>query len=269
MSIRDAWAAKWLSAHRGAVAGALLLALALWEVGILVHAHHAEPADSHWRRAAAAVATARESGDLIVFAPDWADPLARMYAGDMMTVDQAARMDAARYGRIWELSIRGARSPETRDLGPAVYDETFGQVRVRRWQRRAPVVTWDLRATAKLLEVDFTPRLCVPINIERRQPGVLDAGTVRLGRQLSVYAGLSDFRSRKENRSYADLRVYVDDRDVTRAVVGNESGWLRLPPATLTPGDHHVVFVASVDPDRGKKDPSHLSLCVMAESYDE
>ena len=176
-------------------------------------------------------------------------------------------MDATRYGRIWELSIRGARSPETRELGRPVYDETFGEVRVRRWERQAPVVTWDLRAKARLLEVDFTPRLCAPVTIGR-SPGILDAGTVRLGRHLSVYAGLSDFRSRKENRSYANLRVFVDDRDVTWATIGNESGWLHLPPATVTPGDHRLVFEAKVDPDRGAKNPGHLSLCVMAESYE-
>jgi hypothetical protein len=250
------------------VLGGALLLVATWEAGTLFYARAATPGDGDWRRAAAAIQAAHRPDDLIVFAPGWIDPLARKYVGDLMTVGQVARMDAARYGRIWEVSIRGERAPETRDLGRPAIDRSFGRVRVRQWTREAPAVTWDLLPRAKLLEVDFTPRMCVPVTIPPTEPGIIDAGTVRLGKRLSVYAGLSDFRSRKENWSYAKLRVYVDDKDATQGSIGNESGWLHLPVAELAPGEHRLVFEATVDRERGKKNASTLSLCLMAESYE-
>jgi hypothetical protein len=258
---------KWLGAHRGVVLGGALLLLAAWEVAVLLHAKAATPSDGDWRQAAAAVSADHKPGDLIVFAPAWVDPLARMYVGDLMTVEQVARMDAERYGRIWELSIRGEDAPETHGLGRPVFDRSFGRVRVRRWERQAPQVIWDLMPRAKLLEVDFTPRMCVPITIPPTEPGEIDLGTVQLGSRLSVYAGLSDFRSRKENYSYAKLKVFVDDQDATQGSIGNDSGWLHLPVAKIDPGEHRLVFEATVDKDHGAKDYSHLSLCVMAESY--
>lgn len=263
-------AVRWISVHRGAIAGVALLVLAVWEIVVLWRAHAGVPAETDWRRAAAAIQTSHQRGDLILFAPGWIDPLARVYVGDLMTVEQAARMDATRYGRIWEVSIRGARSPETRGLGRPAFDETFGEVRVRQWTRPAPAVTWDLRARAKLLEVDFTPRLCVPVSVGAagRPPVRMDVGTARLGGRLAVYAGLSDFRTRKENRSYAKLRVLVDEQEVAAGVIGNESGWKRVGGGAVAPGEHKVVLEATTDPTRGEKKPQHLSLCVMAESYE-
>ena len=75
-----------------------------------------------------------QPGDLIVFAPRWNDPVGRLHLGDLIPVEMAGRLDGERYGRIWELDIRGARAPETRGLTAAeVHD--VGGVTVRRFER--------------------------------------------------------------------------------------------------------------------------------------
>jgi hypothetical protein len=234
----------------------LLLALAVWEIAELIHVARAAPTARDWQQARAAVDEQFQRGDLLVFAPTWVDPLARMYFGDLMSVDDAARMDAARYGRVWEISIRGASSPDA--TGTTAFDARFGAVRVRRVERTAAHVTWDTRSQARLLEVDFAPRQCVPLH----PPGTLDAGTVPLGAQLVVYAGISDFRARRENRAIALLRVLVDGTEVARAAIGNASGWRGLTPIATTPGPHTLLFEST--PLFGN--PARLDLCVAAEA---
>src|SRR6185436_16136692 len=100
----------------------------------------------------------RPGEDLIVFAPDWIDPVGRLHLGDLISIDDAARMDAARYRRIWELSIRGARSPETSGLSPAESRDEGG-VRVRRYDRGpgplAPLA--ELRALLPAARVEGAP----------------------------------------------------------------------------------------------------------------
>ena len=80
------------------------------------------------------------AGDLIVFAPAWVDPVGRLHLGDLIPIEMAARMDADRYGTIWELSIRGARAPETRGLGRPAWSGLGGGVRCACSSRRRPQV---------------------------------------------------------------------------------------------------------------------------------
>lgn len=237
---------------------ALIAALAVWEIAVLWRAKAKAPANRDWAAAHDLVAAAHQAGDLIVFAPAWTDPVGRKWLGDMMTVAEAARMDAVRYPRVWEVSIRGAHSAEA--TGTVAVDQTFGAVRVRRFDRVAAAVTWDLGDQAQLREVDFAPRNCVPF----KPPHQLDLPQVALGSSLAVYAGIADFRSRRDNQARALLTVKVDDLEVARATVGNDSGWLALPVAATTPGPHHVVFDASLIPGTGNG--NSLDLCIAAEA---
>jgi hypothetical protein len=239
-------------------AGALLL-LSAWEIVTLLRVHADAPTDPEWVAAAAAVRAQFAPGDLIVFAPAWMDPVGRKHLGDLMTFHDAARMDAARYARVWEISARGASAPDA--TGPVALDESFGALRVRRHDRVAARVTWDLRPRAHLLEVDYAPRECVDLHA----PGRLDAGAVPLGSTLAVYAGLSDFRSRRDNRAWAIVRVLIDDAEVARTSIGSESGWVPLPAIATKPGPHHVVLESSVDPSKPGT-PAVLSVCVAAEA---
>jgi hypothetical protein len=233
--------------------GALFL-LGAWEIGELLGVKSSAPVDADWQAATAYVDAGFKPGDLIVFAPDWVDPVGRKWLGHDMSVDMAARLDAARYATIWEVSIRGARAPESRGLH-ATAEKTFGAVKVRTLAHDAAPVSWDLVAKSKLLEVGFTPRMCDPI----RAPGRVDAGDVPLGSELAIGAGLSDFRERKENHAVAALHVFVDDAEIGAMRVGDDSGWklLRLP---TQPGTHKLRFESSAD---GHGSPS---LCIAAEA---
>ena len=133
MSATGTFAASARRARIAAVPALLLVAIALWEVVAAQRARRARPRRRRVGRARqSSCAHGYRPGDLIVFAPDWIDPVGRLHLGDLIPIDMAARMDAARYGRIWELSIRGARSPRHR--GPRA-----GRDRRRRRRHGAPL----------------------------------------------------------------------------------------------------------------------------------
>jgi hypothetical protein len=252
----------------GTIAAAAVLLLAAWEIGVLAHAKSATPSDNDWSAAADAVRAEKQPGDLIVFAPRWVDPIGRMWLGDAMSVDDVARMDAARFSRIWEVSIRGARAPETRGLGKADYDHSFGRVRVRRFVQEPAKVTWSFGTgpNGDVSEVAHEPHQCThlrpgPNGSPLRRP----VRGATLGSKLVVYAGIADVWERRDNKAWADLVVFVDGREVTHALVGNTSGWLALPVAETTPGPHEITFQAEASKEKGDGNTNHLDLCVSAE----
>jgi hypothetical protein len=249
--------------YRARIAAAGLVLLAVWEITIVVGARQTAPTSEDWQGAAVAVRHASGPNALILFAPRWIDPIGRLWLGDRISVNQAARMDAVRYGDVWEISIRGATAPEVAHETP-VSDLRFGRVRARHFLRNAPTVTWDIAAQSQLNEVDFEPRRGVLLELgqvdqERR----LVFADVPLGTELQVYGGLADYRTRYENRATARLQVMVDGREVSSGDIGNESGWLALPAVSTSPGPHRVELVARVHDSRG---PIRLALCVAAEA---
>lgn len=258
-------ALRWLRERPATLAAAAVLVLAVWEIATLARVRAAAPREADWRAAAAAVEADLEPRDLVVFAPAWVDPVGRMALGHRLSLDDLARMDAARYARIWELSIRGARAPETAGLGRPAFDRVFGAVRVRRYDRPAGAaaeVVWALHDQAPVAEVAHRPHRCVIL----RPPAKRDAGTVTLGSQLVVTAGLSDVWARRDNRAFARLDVIVDGEKVTSAVVGNDSGWVALPVVSTIPGPHQVRFEAAIEPSRGDPKKARIELCVAAEA---
>jgi len=73
------------------------------------------PKVEDWVRAKPAVAGLRHDGDLIVIAPDWAEPNARLAFGDAwFPLADVARPDESAYSRAVEVSIVGATAPELR-----------------------------------------------------------------------------------------------------------------------------------------------------------
>src|SRR5678815_2514430 len=85
------------------VPASLLIAAALWEI-VATRTATAVPGDPSWDEAAAILRKHYQPGDLIVFAPRWVDPVGRLHVGDLIPVEMAARMDGARYPRIWAVS---------------------------------------------------------------------------------------------------------------------------------------------------------------------
>jgi hypothetical protein len=251
-----------LTHARARIAAAAILILAAWEIGVLVSARDAAPTREEWQAVANAMPSELRPDQLIMFAPAWIDPVGRRWLGDRLSLEQVGRMDAARYREIWEVSVRGASAPEVARASP-VSEQTFGPIRLRRFVRDAPAITWSSRDGAHICEVDFMPRL--GLAFELRHPfaqGRRVFQTVSLGNELQVYAGLADYKLRTLNRSGAIVQAMVDGREVTRAVVGNEDGWVALPPARTVPGPHTLEIITRVQP-RG---PVDLSVCVAAEA---
>lgn len=213
----------------------LLVAAGIWELAADQLQRRAVPTRAHWQAAARFVRGNHKPGDLIVTAPQWADPLGRLVLGDRMTLDDVTRPDARTHKRIWELSIRGARHPDTRGLRQ-VNRRTFGGVRVTLYSQTPVKITADLfrsidtarvweerRSTRRQCtwrphrlrhdcgpgwkgvrqiraEVGFAPRRCVlalPIEGATR---VIEYPNVQLGSRLVVWTGLRGYDPRYRAR---------------------------------------------------------------------
>jgi hypothetical protein len=71
------------------------------------------PTLADWQALRQPLARFKAQGELVVIAPEWADPLARAAFGDeLLPVDMLARADARGYQRAVEVSALGARSSE-------------------------------------------------------------------------------------------------------------------------------------------------------------
>lgn len=228
----------------GAVPALLLAAIAVWEIVATARAGSDVPDGGDWQRAAEVVRSEFVEGDLIVFAPRWLDPVGRQHLGDRMTVAMAARADSARYRRIWELSARGARAPETRGLAPA-WSRRFGELELRRYHQTPVEVVTDFvdafstagglvrgAARVELAEVGFEPHRCV---LARPTPGGIVSVRypgVALGSTLVGYVGLADVFTRRDDREPGRLEAYVNGERVAGVEVGVDDGWVRFEVAT-------------------------------------
>jgi len=250
----------WLAA----VPGLVLVAIALWEAVAAVRTR--APGDDAWGAAATVVRAGHRPGDLIVFAPAWADPVGRLHLGDLIPIDMAARMDAARYGRIWEVAIRGARAPETEDLAPAE-EWSAGGVTVRRYERAPVEVLADLRdrltaakvegpahPTLELAEVGFAPHRCIQVVPQPNTPTRITFPALPAG-ELVGYVGLADVFTRRDIRAPGRLVVEVAGKPVAEVAPGVDDGWVRFA-ARIPAGDVTVVASAAA--------PSRL-VCFAAE----
>lgn len=244
-----------------AIPAGVLLLVALWEIIATVRAPLGVPDDDAWRAAARVVRSKLHAGDLIVFAPDWVDPVGRLHLGDAMAIDDVARMDAAKYGRIWELSIRGARSPDTAGLAPVDVTEQDG-ITIRRFERSPAVVLADLRdrlttakieggrATLVLAEVGFTPHRCIQAVPGATTPLRITFPALTLGSQLVGYVGIADVFTRRDVRAPVQLELELGGTVIARATAGVDDGWVRFAAPT-TPGTTDVtVSVRSSAPNR-------------------
>lgn len=232
----------------------LVVAVAAWEIVAALAAK--APDDADWARAAQVVRAGHRPGDLIVFAPGWADPIGRLHLGDLIPLEMAARMDGARYGRIWELSIRGGRAPEIAGLAP-VETITAGGVEVRRYERAPVEVAADLvdrLATARiegalrppaleLAEVGFAPHRCILVVPPLGKPvRITFSGLV--GQSLVGYAGIADVFTRRDVRAPGRIEVEIGGRVVAAISPGVDDGWVRFS-AELPDAPTDVTFAIS------------------------
>ena len=249
-------------ARLGVWGAAALVLLALVETAQALIAPWRAPRGADWTAAADHIRAGFQTGDLIVAAPAWADPVMRMHLGDLLPVPIAGRMDDARFGRVWVVSQRGAHAPEERGRGRAS-EQRFGALTVQRFENHPVEITYDFlehwqeayvtvwnpadrsatpcpwqadafacpafgtRVKRQLVEVDQSIRRAI------LAPAVLGAivavefPSVTLGRELAVAAGLHDTWARKSPGSVY-LEVWIAGQLARGAIVGNRSGWSTL-----------------------------------------
>jgi len=254
-----------LARRAGLLAVAAIALLALVETAAALVGPHRAPTDADWRAAAQEVRAGFQTGDLIVAAPAWADPILRVHLGDLIPPAVAGRLDDDRFGRVWEVSQRGARASAATP-GRPVLERRFGALTVRRIERPPALVSYDFVAhwtDARVTRVsaggtatpcrnlgdrvqcpDFAAPSVRPqiaeVDTRLRQalvtqavPGgtiALEYPAVRLGRAIEVGTGLHNVWFRKQAQDPVDLRVVVGvGAEATVATVRtvNEDGWKR------------------------------------------
>ena len=152
-----------------------IAALAVFELVAHPIINAAIPSDASWEAAAAFVRARYLPSDRIAGAPTWLDPIVRQQLGDLLSLRMAAPPDDAGIDRLWELSIRGARS---RDEPPALEQE-FDGLLVRMWSLRGDELMYDFTeeisgAKVELVSGDRT-NPC-PWIAARQMPGGLERG---------------------------------------------------------------------------------------------
>jgi hypothetical protein len=274
-----------------------IVALALVETANALLAPLRAPADRDWRTAAAEVRAGFRPGDLIVAAPAWADPLMRMHLGDLIPLPVAGRLDAARFGRIWEIAQRGARAPETKG-SRVVQSSRHGALTLRRHERPASQVSFDFVAEwsraavsrvapggqvnwcsrlpdrfecpdlppqsvkRELLEIDTSPHLALSTQPAGQSTTVIEFDRVPLGRELAVGAGLHNVWLRKAGKGTVSLRVLIQGREWGRIEAGSLTGWTlrKFDTSALAGQSQSVRFEITVD------DPTSRTLGFAAEA---
>jgi hypothetical protein len=249
-------------APRLAIAGAVAIAcLALVESATALIAPFKAPSNNDWHGVARAVRADFHPGDLIVAAPAWSDPVMRMHLGDLIPVTTALRLDAAPFGRVWEITQRGAQAPEATP-GVVTFEQRFGALTVRRTERRPATVNYDFVARWADASVSRVDRagLAIPCvknpdriqcpdiswNFVRKQTVEVDTQlhlgllaqpvggarvvveypAVLLGREIALATGLHDVWMRKAARGTVDIQVVINGHPSWKVTTSNRSGWL-------------------------------------------
>jgi hypothetical protein len=236
--------------------------LAVVETAVALVAPSRAPTEADWAAAATAVRAGFRSGDLIVAAPAWADPILRVQLGDLIPPEMAARMDDDRFARVWEVSQRGAEAAAAAG-GSVIKDERFGRLRVRLIERPAELVTYDFVARwadahvsrrdaggavaactlagdrivcpapgnnslhRQLVEVDQKLREALLTEPVGGAVVVIEFPAVPLGRAVVIATGLHDTWMRKAARGTVEARLIIGEQTTELPVTSDDSGWTR------------------------------------------
>ena len=261
------------------VAAALLALLAAVETGAALTASARVATAADWEAAAAEVRAELQPGDLVVFAPAWADQVGRSHLGDVIPVEMAGRSDADRYARVWEVSIRGAHAPEAQLAGVhLVRANQHGRVRVALYEKPSVSVLFDFTAHAdearvtqsqgaaaetpcyhdsgaigrcpgsrverRTMEIDYRPRRGILAPADNARTTHVSFSETPLGKTLVVYAGLHDYYARKSSDAPVDFHVSIDGQERLNVHIGNDDRWSRfeIDTAALAGTRHEVRF---------------------------
>jgi hypothetical protein len=190
-----------------------------------------EPSEEDWKAAAAAVKAEKKPGDLVVIAPDWAVQ-GRMYFKSMMSWKDFGRFDTSTYSRIFEVSMMGAKGPETLGLVPLT-TQKFGKMTVTKYKLPAPdKVIFDFTdhlKDAALKRVEKKPRILIDHKfIPRRVAAMrlldvasLEFDQVPMKGTLLVYGIIGYLEARFDDGEPVRLSVFVNDKRIAVEHIAN------------------------------------------------
>jgi hypothetical protein len=212
--------------------------VAVIEVGLQWYIPRQDPSADDWQRARDAIAAEKTDRDLVLIAPDWAVH-GRVHLGELIDRRDLGRFDATRYDRLFEVSLRGARTPEAEGLEPES-ETDFGKLVLRRYALpRRDEILYDLldelprcrTEGAKrlwpwmLVDHWFGTRLTIQVPL-RRKPVALTCPDVPLGATLRGYGMVArlDYRAhRLPSGPPVEIAVAVEGEPVDTVKVGNFS----------------------------------------------
>jgi hypothetical protein len=236
----------------------------------------AAPAPEDWAAAADMLRAERHAGEPIVFAPDWVAPLGRHHTGDLLTLDLLTLSDVDRFGRVWQLSVRGAdhrwltglSAVRTRSFGPvtvSLYEKPPAEVlfdftarlrearvsrigdRVRQCPRQDDRFVCDPRqrwnhVSQHLAEVGHRPYRSIYAHPVEGRVMRVAFPAVPLGAELVGYTGISDFENRKRADAPVKLDIYIGAKRVSSVLHQNHWDWRRFEIDTRSyAGQTHPV----------------------------
>ncbi len=190
-----------------------------------------EPFEHDWKAAAEAVEAEKTARDLVVIAPEWAVQ-GRMHFKSMMTWKDFGRFDTSTYHRIFEVSMMGAKSPETVGLSPDK-TEQFGRLTVATYTLPTPdAVVFDftdhlknavLKGVEKrpkmVIDHRFTPRRVAAMKLVN--PASLELDKVPMDGTLRVYGIIGYFEARFDDGEPVRLSVFVNDKRIAVEHIAN------------------------------------------------
>ncbi len=167
-----------------------LAALALLPLGVaigelVVHAGFRAQtvSSSDWKAASRLVRRQWKRGDQLLVAPLWAEPAARVFLGDLVSLAAADQSDLSRFRRVWVMSIRN-REPAHRlsTRAKLTLDRHVRGVRVRRFDQIPRVRAFDFTEQIERAKVTIGAgreiRDC-PLRPQLVSPGGLGRGPMR------------------------------------------------------------------------------------------
>lgn len=193
-----------------------------------------EPMEEDWKAAAAAVKEQKGPDDLVIISPDWAVQ-GRMYFKGLIGFADFGRFDTTAYRRIFEVSIDGAKSPDTKDLGPE-HTDRFGNLTVSRYRLPEPAEIlysftdrWKDGAYKKTkkqkprLMIDhwFHPREVIDVSLKSKASITFE--DVPLGGVLRGYAVIGYREGRFNKGDPIRLRIFLNGKKIGQKMTANFS----------------------------------------------
>jgi hypothetical protein len=192
------------------------------------------PLEADWKAAAAAVKEQKGPDDLVIVSPDWAVQ-GRMYLKGLISSADFGRFDTTCYRRIFEVSINGAKGPETKALSPE-HTDRFGSLTVSRYQLPAPAEIlysftdrWKdgvYKKTNKkkprlMIDHWFHPRKALEVSLKHKASVTFK--DVPLGGVLRGYTVIGYREGRFDKGDPIRLRVFLNDKKIGQKMTANFS----------------------------------------------